>query len=335
MLLSIPVEDLFSSLIDITLGLTDKSLSCKFRPNVHHSGPAHESWTAISINIESSQGENGSVLTVSASKDETARPSTSAGKSPDFGRDFPLSNLMDIDHSAMSPLLSDTSPPQDYYSSLSGSPHSLGGLGPQHDLDFDFASGCLWTDTSTYSDFDTHHSSRLTGIAPACLTPSSDYVELTRSPSPRSSYTTSPAADVQSALASASTSVPPPSHTTFIACATRPSSDRGTSPALDTATAKTGRRAQYPCQHPSCSRILTSPYTRQVHMETHKVKPRKSFTCTMGCGEVFTRQHDRHRHEVALHGKKCTHGFNPLPFLTVDGRDGRVKTRPSGPSSQR
>jgi hypothetical protein len=159
MLLSIPVEDLFSSLIDITLGLTDRSLSCKFRPNVHHSGPAHQSWTAIIINIESSQGENGSVLTVSASKDETARPSTSAGKSPDFGRGFPLSNPMDIDHSAMSLLLSDTSPPQDYYSSLSGSPLSLGGLGLQHDLDFDFASGCLSTDTNTYSDFDTHHSS--------------------------------------------------------------------------------------------------------------------------------------------------------------------------------
>jgi hypothetical protein len=44
-----------------------------------------------------------------------------------------------------------------------------------------------------------------------------------------------------------------------------------------------------------------------VHMGTHTAKPRKAFTCTLGCGEVFTRQHDRHRHEVALHGKQCAH----------------------------
>jgi hypothetical protein len=112
---------------------------------------------------------------------------------------------------------------------------------------------------------------------------------------------------MQNTPPSASTSVPPPSHTTLIVSATQPPSESATSPAPDIVTVKTGRRAQYPCQHPSCSRVLTSPYTRQVHMETHKVKPRKAFTCTMGCGEVFTRQHDRHRHEVALHGKQCTH----------------------------
>ncbi|KAJ7855620.1 hypothetical protein B0H14DRAFT_2754476, partial [Mycena olivaceomarginata] len=42
-------------------------------------------------------------------------------------------------------------------------------------------------------------------------------------------------------------------------------------------------------------------------IETQKIKPRKVFTCTMSCGEVFTRQHDRHRHEVTLHGNKCKH----------------------------
>jgi hypothetical protein len=66
-------------------------------------------------------------------------------------------------------------------------------------------------------------------------------------------------------------------------------------------------RAQYPCLHKGCDRVLTSMYTRKVHMSTHKPKPRKSFKCTMGCDVYFTRQHDRNRHEVMLHGKKCKH----------------------------
>jgi hypothetical protein len=249
--------------------------------------------------------------------------------------DSSLDALVDMDRSAMSSfLMSDTSFALDYYSSFSAStsssvgssPPSHGDLSLQHDLDLDFASGCLSADTSVYSDFDTHNFSRrecfrtlkfvskrdpqhisVMGIAPACLTPPSDCTESARTPSPLLPCTPPPAGDVQTTPTSASTSVPPPSHTTFIACATQPPSGRATSPALDTASGKNGRRAQYPCQHPSCSRVLTSPYTRQVHMGTHKIKPRKAFTCTMGCGEVFTRQHDRHRHEVALHGKKCTH----------------------------
>jgi hypothetical protein len=66
-------------------------------------------------------------------------------------------------------------------------------------------------------------------------------------------------------------------------------------------------RAQYPCLHKGCDRVLTSMYTRKVHMSTHKPKPRKSFKCTMGCDVYFTRQHDRNRHEVTLHGKKCNY----------------------------
>ncbi|KAJ7716501.1 hypothetical protein B0H14DRAFT_3012838 [Mycena olivaceomarginata] len=294
MLLSIPVEDLFSSA---------KGLSCKFKPNVHHTGSAPESWAGIIINIESIQGENGTILTLSASANEPSRASTSTAKSPHFASmalDSSLDALVDMDRSAMSSfLMSDTSFALDYYSSFSAStsssvgssPPSHGDLSLQHDLDLDFASGCLSADTSVYSDFDTHDFSR----------------QSARTPSPLLPCTPPPAGDVRTTPTSASTSVPPPSHTTFIACATQPPSGRATSPALGTASGKNGRRAQYPCQHPSCSRVLTSPYTRQVHMGTHKIKPRKAFTCTMGCGEVFTRQHDRHRHEVALHGKKCTH----------------------------
>ena len=66
-------------------------------------------------------------------------------------------------------------------------------------------------------------------------------------------------------------------------------------------------RVQYPCLHQGCNRVLMSMYTRQVHMSTHKAKPRKSFKCTMGCNVQFTRQHDRQRHEVAQHGKKFKH----------------------------
>lgn len=67
------------------------------------------------------------------------------------------------------------------------------------------------------------------------------------------------------------------------------------------------RRAQYACLHPGCERVLMSMYTRQVHMTTHRPKTRKVFTCSLGCAESFTRQHDRQRHEVLLHGKKCEH----------------------------
>ncbi|KAJ7628865.1 hypothetical protein FB45DRAFT_919398 [Roridomyces roridus] len=63
--------------------------------------------------------------------------------------------------------------------------------------------------------------------------------------------------------------------------------------------------SQYPCPHPSCDRILSSAHTRRVHMRTHRVKVPRSFICTMGCGQAFTRQHDRARHEVATHGREC------------------------------
>ncbi|KAJ7605767.1 hypothetical protein FB45DRAFT_848497 [Roridomyces roridus] len=68
-------------------------------------------------------------------------------------------------------------------------------------------------------------------------------------------------------------------------------------------------RGHFPCLHPTCPRILTSPYTRSVHMSTHLLpRVRKEFICTFdGCAEAFTRRHDRARHEVALHGKECAH----------------------------
>ncbi|KAK0478704.1 hypothetical protein IW261DRAFT_181157 [Armillaria novae-zelandiae] len=64
-------------------------------------------------------------------------------------------------------------------------------------------------------------------------------------------------------------------------------------------------RRRHPCLIPGCQRRFTSQYTLKVHMQAHKPKPRVSFVCTLGCGERFSRQHDRLRHEVAKHNKIC------------------------------
>ena len=48
-------------------------------------------------------------------------------------------------------------------------------------------------------------------------------------------------------------------------------------------------------------------HPKQLHTipKTHAAKSRKTFSCTMGCSESFTRHHDRLRHEVSQHGKQC------------------------------
>ncbi|KAF8987970.1 hypothetical protein BDQ17DRAFT_1414771 [Cyathus striatus] len=56
------------------------------------------------------------------------------------------------------------------------------------------------------------------------------------------------------------------------------------------------------CLHSGCNRRFMSEYTRKLHMGTHKPKTR--YTCQMGCDETFSRQHDRLRHEVAIHGRQ-------------------------------
>ncbi|KAG7447284.1 uncharacterized protein BT62DRAFT_948286 [Guyanagaster necrorhizus] len=75
---------------------------------------------------------------------------------------------------------------------------------------------------------------------------------------------------------------------------TSPSSQENASP-----------RRRHPCLIPGCLRRFTSQYTLKAHMQAHKPKPRVSFVCTLGCGERFSRQHDRLRHEVAKHNKVC------------------------------
>ena len=64
------------------------------------------------------------------------------------------------------------------------------------------------------------------------------------------------------------------------------------------------RNRRYRCLNANCDRRFISEYTRKVHMDgVHNPKPRKMLACSMGCGELFGRRHDRLRHEVAQHGK--------------------------------
>ncbi|KAI3605869.1 hypothetical protein WG66_012407 [Moniliophthora roreri] len=67
---------------------------------------------------------------------------------------------------------------------------------------------------------------------------------------------------------------------------------------------KTQRRPRpFGCQYPNCDRVFTSNYTRETHMISHRPKKKQSYQCTVGCGALFSRKHDRWRHEVSQHGK--------------------------------
>ncbi|KAK7047786.1 hypothetical protein VNI00_006114 [Paramarasmius palmivorus] len=63
------------------------------------------------------------------------------------------------------------------------------------------------------------------------------------------------------------------------------------------------RPRPFMCQHPNCDRTFTSSYTRETHMISHRPKRKQSYQCTVGCGALFSRKHDRWRHEVSQHGK--------------------------------
>jgi hypothetical protein len=65
------------------------------------------------------------------------------------------------------------------------------------------------------------------------------------------------------------------------------------------------KRRRFSCSYEGCTRRFTSHYTLKLHQDAHKPKERQWYTCTAGCSEHFSRQHDRLRHEVAKHGKVC------------------------------
>lgn len=65
------------------------------------------------------------------------------------------------------------------------------------------------------------------------------------------------------------------------------------------------KRRRYSCGITGCTRRFTSRYTLKIHQEAHRPKEKTLHRCTAGCMELFSRQHDRLRHEVAKHGKVC------------------------------
>lgn len=58
------------------------------------------------------------------------------------------------------------------------------------------------------------------------------------------------------------------------------------------------------CSDSGCDREFTSLYALRLHVESHKSEKRAPFQCTMGCSRMFSRRHDRLRHEVTRHGKQ-------------------------------
>ncbi|KAJ7621030.1 hypothetical protein FB45DRAFT_870793 [Roridomyces roridus] len=313
--LSLSLDDLLASQLDIGVGQVDGRLSCKLKPNVHSTTYADLSKSGISLNLESVCGENGMyTLTLYATHDGPSRvlPPPSVASTPSGAAMFaPLppctpaheyTQMPDIDAQSFL-LAADASPPSEYYPSpLAFSTNEINGS------EFDLASMYMSGD---------EHLSQMMYMPPQDLSYPSGYPASSASsvagpsriPSPHPSFSNSPAPQYPSPAGS-----PPPTTTTFITTAppTPPPSDSDSFTNEDSimrispgASHRPGRRAQYPCEHPQCDRVLTSPYTRQVHMRTHRAKVRKAFICTLGCGEAFTRQHDRQRHEVSLHGKKC------------------------------
>jgi hypothetical protein len=92
-----------------------------------------------------------------------------------------------------------------------------------------------------------------------------------------------------------------------LSAASSPSASRGNSPTpLDSDASSSSKRRKLSCLHGSCKRTFSDEYIREVHMLTHQTKGKKSFPCTFArCSQIFSRKHDRLRHEVLQHGKQC------------------------------
>jgi hypothetical protein len=76
MLLSVAIEDLLASELEIKLSHVDGHLSCDFKPNVHHKrdSPTHQTSSGGVISIRSVWGEHGYVLGLYASPTEASIP---------------------------------------------------------------------------------------------------------------------------------------------------------------------------------------------------------------------------------------------------------------------
>ncbi|KAJ7142469.1 hypothetical protein C8R44DRAFT_596753, partial [Mycena epipterygia] len=70
-------------------------------------------------------------------------------------------------------------------------------------------------------------------------------------------------------------------------------------------SASSNRPRPFKCLHADCPLWFTRDYTRRVHMNIHLPRTARNnkFPCTFdGCSIVFSRKHDRLRHEVGNHG---------------------------------
>ncbi|KAJ7614994.1 hypothetical protein FB45DRAFT_842207 [Roridomyces roridus] len=332
MILNLPVEDLLVSYLVVTLGQADGRLSCNIKPNFRQdASSAAQGSSGIILNLESVQGSDGAYqLRLYASSDASASqppPAGSTSTSDSLGfmpaavddcgmHDASMSSFFLPEH--FSAFSSHSTSSDESCASSSPLPTSSHGFptpsssaeyelelcGEPSSFDYDFMS----TDWDAEKHLEVpriaHNDSGalLTTIAPEqTLSPLCFiYDELQPTSTDVSALPTR--ANTPSPLSSScalTTFLPTPPPSDFESDATNNSERSGDS--------KTRRAAQYPCLSPGCDRVLTSLYTRQVHMGTHRPKVRKTFLCTFGCGEAFTRQHDRQRHEVALHEKQCQH----------------------------
>ncbi|KAJ7169259.1 hypothetical protein C8R43DRAFT_121189 [Mycena crocata] len=80
-----------------------------------------------------------------------------------------------------------------------------------------------------------------------------------------------------------------------------PPSQSSTSSTSSTASPDVSR--PYKCLHPECPLWFKRVYTRRVPMNTHLPGKDAKFACTFdGCSMLFSRKHDRLRHEVGNRG---------------------------------
>ncbi|KAF9267075.1 hypothetical protein L218DRAFT_717586 [Marasmius fiardii PR-910] len=96
----------------------------------------------------------------------------------------------------------------------------------------------------------------------------------------------------------------------------------------ETPTTQSNRPRPFACRFPGCERVFTSNYTRETHMLTHRPKRKQTYQCTVGCNALFSRKHDRWRHEVSQHGKpsqwtcsRCNQYFSSEKSLSVHNCD--------------
>ncbi|KAL0576004.1 hypothetical protein V5O48_005971 [Marasmius crinis-equi] len=108
----------------------------------------------------------------------------------------------------------------------------------------------------------------------------------------------------------------------------KPSSDTGTPAEKKPEPTQSSRPRPFACRFPGCERVFTSNYTRETHMLTHRPKRKQTYQCTVGCNALFSRKHDRWRHEVSQHGKpsqwtcsRCSQYFSSEKSLSVHNCD--------------